>query len=269
MAGAGPEASIAVPDGSLGPQSRRRPQSSPILVENAHTAVGVAEVPIIMSAKSKPDIGSEMRHAQKDLKYELPVQPPKSRCRRYRKRLHKPPYPRQNRRPALRNWPCKINSLWLVNKEMRKQSRHYSKKARKICNAKGEQPLGAAVWGMCPDVVNALLKQAGGVASMTWNECEQHNLKHYKEVFIVSKFAPQTFGEWYQLLLKMDLNPFIQVFHLKKADEQWNDSDTSSWKNLKKWVKCINVSNNDDWIGEELMILRKRWRSVVEQRQGL
>ena len=30
-----------------------------------------------------------------------------------------------------------------------------------IANAKGEQPLGAAVWGMCPDVVNALLKQAG------------------------------------------------------------------------------------------------------------
>ena len=37
-----------------------------------------------------------------------------------------------------------------------------------IANAQGEQPLGAAVWGMCPDVVNGLLKQAGGVASMTW-----------------------------------------------------------------------------------------------------
>jgi hypothetical protein len=29
-------------------------------------------------------------------------------------------------------------------------------------DAKGEQPLGAAVWGMCPNMVNALLKQAGG-----------------------------------------------------------------------------------------------------------
>ena len=88
-----------------------------------------------------------------------------------------------------------------------------------IANAKGEQPLGAAVWGMCPDVVNTLLKQAGGVASMTWQECEQHNLKHYKEVFIIPKFAPQTYGEWYQLLQKMDPNPFIRAFHLKKVNE--------------------------------------------------
>ena len=48
-----------------------------------------------------------------------------------------------------------------------------------IANTKGEQPLGAAVRGMCPDVVNALLQQAGGIAPMTWDECEQHNLKHY------------------------------------------------------------------------------------------
>ena len=55
---------------------------------------------------------------------------------------------------------------------------------------------------MCPDVVNALLKQAGGVAPMTWQECEQHNQKYYKEVFIVPKFNPNTYGEWYQLLQK-------------------------------------------------------------------
>ena len=33
-----------------------RPQSSPILVEDAHTAVGVAEVPIIVRGKSKPGV---------------------------------------------------------------------------------------------------------------------------------------------------------------------------------------------------------------------
>ncbi len=60
-----------------------------------------------------------------------------------------------------------------------------------MANAQGEQSLGAAMWGMCPNVVNALLKQAGGVAPMTWNECEKHNLKHYQEVFIVPKFVPR------------------------------------------------------------------------------
>ena len=66
-----------------------------------------------------------------------------------------------------------------------------------IANVKGEQPLGAAVWGMCPDVVNALLKEAKGIAPMTWDKCEKHNLKYYQEVFIIPKFDPQTYGEWY------------------------------------------------------------------------
>ncbi len=71
---------------------------------------------------------------------------------------------------------------------------------------------------------------------MTWSECEQHNLKHYKEVFIVPKYAPKTYGEWHQLLVKMDPNPFVRAFHLKKVDEQWHDSDSSSYDNLKKYV---------------------------------
>ena len=111
-----------------------------------------------------------------------------------------------------------------------------------MANAKGEQPLGAAVWGMCPDVVNALLKQAGGVAPMTWGECEQHNLKYYKEVFIVPKFDPQTFREWNKLLQKMDPNPFIRAFHLKKADEQWHDKDTASWENLWRYVSAVAIN---------------------------
>ena len=105
-----------------------------------------------------------------------------------------------------------------------------------MADAKGEQPLGAAVWGMCPDVVNALLEQAGGVAPMTWAECEKHNRERYKKVFIVPKFNPQTFGEWYQLLLDMDPNPFIRAYHLKKVDEQWHNSDSASWEKLNEAV---------------------------------
>ncbi|MBS0351037.1 MAG: protein kinase [Proteobacteria bacterium] len=139
-----------------------------------------------------------------------------------------------------------------------------------VANAEGEHPLGAAIWGMCPDVIKTLLTHAGGIAPMAWKKCEQHNLKYYKEVFIISKFAPQTFGEWRQLLLKIDLNLFIRAFHLKKVNEKWNDSNTSSWRNLKQWVKYISMSNNnDDWIGEELMILENRWRSIAETEKGL
>ncbi len=105
-----------------------------------------------------------------------------------------------------------------------------------MSDAKREQPLGAAVWGMCPDVVNALLKEAKGIAPMTWDECEKHNQKFYKEVFIVPKFDPQTFGDWNTLLQKIDPNPFVRAFHLKMAEEQYSNQDTSSWEKLKTWV---------------------------------
>ncbi len=101
-----------------------------------------------------------------------------------------------------------------------------------LANAAGEQPLGVAVWSMCLGVVNALLKQVGGVTPMTWDECEKHNLKHYKEVFIVPKFAPRTFKEWYQLLQKMDQNPYICAFHFKQVEayERTKDKSWATWK---------------------------------------
>lgn len=51
-------------------------------------------------------------------------------------------------------------------------------------NQYGEQPLGKAVRAMHPETVALLIKLANGIAPMTWEECEQHNRKHYKGVFV-------------------------------------------------------------------------------------
>ena len=113
-----------------------------------------------------------------------------------------------------------------------------------MADAKGEQPLGAAVWGMCPDVVNALLEQTGGVAPITWAECEKHNLERYKKVFIVPIFNPQTFGEWQGLLLETDLNSFISAYHLKKVTEEGFVVGTilrSVSKKDAEGVNCVNM----------------------------
>jgi hypothetical protein len=87
---------------------------------------------------------------------------------------------------------------------------------------------------LCPDAVNAILKEAKGIAPMTWKECEQHNLKFYQEVFIVPEFRPQKFGELNTLLQKMERNPFIREFHFEKASV-W-PLRTSNWKQWQRWV---------------------------------
>ncbi len=181
---------------------------------------------------------AELKHEQKNLKYESPIQPLKLM----------PPLSQTIAQTILPPPKLKANPTQLaLQDQLIEACKQGDEKTVKVllqqgakpdmANAKGEQPLGAAVWGMCPDVVNALLKQAGSIAPMTWGECEKHNLKYYKEVFIISKFDPSTYGKWYTLLQKMDPNPFIRAYHLKKADEQWHDKDTSSWENWISWVR--------------------------------
>ena len=73
-----------------------------------------------------------------------------------------------------------------------------------IASPAGEQPLGAAIWGMNPAVVHALIEHAGGISLMNWEECEKHNKERYNETFIVPKFDPSSFMDWKQLLEKID-----------------------------------------------------------------
>ena len=116
----------------------------------------------------------------KELKYEMSVQPPKSTpvSQIYFQTILPPPKPQTSPEQLVLQdqliVACKQGDMKAVKALLQQGAKP------DIANAKGEQPLGAAVWGMCPDVVNALLKQAGGVASMTWQECEKHNLKHYQ-----------------------------------------------------------------------------------------
>ena len=106
----------------------------------------------------------------------------------------------------------------------------------------GEQPLGAAIWGMNPAVVHALIQQAGGVAAMNWEECEKHNKERYNDTFIVPRSAhleqhSGTFGDWLQFLKTIEPSPFLRDYHLNEARKHWrNDTDSSSWENLKKHI---------------------------------
>lgn len=107
-----------------------------------------------------------------------------------------------------------------------------------MVNRESKKPLGAAIWGMNPAVVNTLIEHADREETITiWQECEEHNLKHYNGTFIVPKFEPTTYREWYNLLEKIDKYPFLQDYHLKMVDNYWHDSDSSNWDSWKKFVR--------------------------------
>ena len=112
-----------------------------------------------------------------------------------------------------------------------------------VTTAQGEQPLGAAVYGMCPGVVDAILKEAKGIAPMTWEECEKHNRKYYEgEVFIVPKFNPNLYNEWYTLLKKIEQNTFVREWHLNKVND----------------ARRAAVMRERDWNGLIAFVIRKR-----------
>ena len=178
---------------------------------------------------------------QEDLKYETPIQPPKPTLplppvsQIIQQTISTPPKPKatseQLRLQDQLIAACKQGDLKGAQGAFRQGAKPYP-----LDEKKDEHPLGAATWGMNPDVVNEIIRQASGVAPMTWQECERHNLKYYKEVFIIPKFDPKTFEEWNALLKKMDPNPFICEFHLKKANEQWGASWTGAWRNYKDYM---------------------------------
>ena len=100
-------------------------------------------------------------------------------------------------------------------------------------NAKGEQPLGAAVWGMCPNVINALMTRVDGVAPMTWAQCEEHNKTYYKEVF-VKTYEPKARWAWHSLLETIESNKFMKTIHLEKACKYYQEK--YSWESLKNFA---------------------------------
>ena len=111
--------------------------------------------------------------------------------------------------------------------------------AKLIVDIQDEQPLGAAVWGMCPEIVNLLLRGTNRVASMTWEECKIHNEEYYNnELFIVSEFNPNTYGEWNKLLQKINSNLFLTQIHLAQIQYQqcFDSHNISSWDNFKSFI---------------------------------
>ena len=137
-------------------------------------------------------------------------------------------------------------------------------------NAKGEQPLGAAVWGMCPNIINALLTRVDGVAPMTWGQCEDHNRIRYKEVF-VGTCEPQDRLDWYKLLEKIESNKFMKSIHLEGACKHYQQQ--YSWENLK--LKCArlnqpydaNKKDEEFWekTGQEFESFRKQIKQTIEK----
>ena len=83
---------------------------------------------------------------------------------------------------------------------------------------------------------------------MTWAECEQRNRERYKEVFIVSEFGPDTYGEWYELLKKIEPSPFIRDSHAEVAKKKWHCHVTvSRWETLYQTVKSKMDMHEKAW----------------------
>lgn len=96
-------------------------------------------------------------------------------------------------------------------------------------DSRGIMPLGAAIWGMNPKVVNYLLSKMGGSTPLSWGEYKKHNNKWYHSVFLIDNFNPQTYVQWNELFKKIDHSDFLQKYHLARANllgsEQYESYD--------------------------------------------
>ncbi len=106
-------------------------------------------------------------------------------------------------------------------------------------NAQGKNPLYCAMYGMNPEVVNYVIGQLGeNVLATSWRACEEHNRKYYKQTFLIMKFAPVYYKDWYELLLRIEPNEFLAGYHLARCQDVWGvgDKDCESFVKLKDRV---------------------------------
>lgn len=94
----------------------------------------------------------------------------------------------------------------------------------------GEHPLGAAVWGMNPEVLGSLLSQMGGGSPLNWEAIEEHNQQYYGELWAMPKFSASTYGEWYALQQKIEPLPFLKKIHLDEYLRRTITPDRKQWK---------------------------------------
>ncbi len=113
-----------------------------------------------------------------------------------------------------------------------------------------ELPLGAAVWGMNPAVVNALHQETGGML-MTWENIKNHNLKYYNEVYIIKKFDPPNNKEWRIMLKKIAPSPFIRMILLEKTLRFTRRGDIQSWNDIINPSESASLYWSTMWFAEQ------------------
>ena len=125
-------------------------------------------------------------------------------------------------------------------------------------NGEDKLPLGAAVWGMNPQIVTFLLEQKRTEPSMTWQECQAHNQIFYGELFAITSFKPVTFADWLILLERMKKSPFLLDYHLRYAQKAWKTNDPTDIVSFEKLRDeyfmvhglhlTVNGTNGGKWV---------------------
>jgi hypothetical protein len=142
-------------------------------------------------------------------------------------------------------------------------------------NEQGKNPLYCAAWGMNPKVVECLIERlAEDAEPISWKKCETHNKTHYGQSFLNMKFAPETFKDLHDLLIKIESNEFLAGFHLgvwrRVCGESDSDKVCGSLVLLMKWISTREIVSRrvrEGWTGTErgFVVSKEQIKQCLEQ----
>ena len=151
-------------------------------------------------------------------------------------------------------------------------------------DAEDKQPLSAAIWGMNLEVVSYVQQRM--VSPMVWEACKKHNLYYYGRIFIIPKFAPETYTQWIQLLETIRLNALLSTTHLHIAERYYREHPYDDegitrdhpmlqhTRDFQTWIQMVNQKKSQ-WMfihGEILKINKdteNNFQGYREQIQAL
>ena len=146
--------------------------------------------------------------------------------------------------------------------------------------AKGENPLGAAIWGMNPNVVKMILQKMDTlrITPKSWLEYVDENKKLYQRAFIFNEFKPQTYKAWDLELERMGNNHFIRASHLESTNilSELPKEYYLDWGSFRGNIKytaeaglpiCQNYRNAIDMTTKQYALYQAQIKKEIEQFQ--
>ena len=136
-------------------------------------------------------------------------------------------------------------------------------------NSQGKHPLCAAMFGMNFLIVNDFIDHMNGISPLTFEECEQHNMKYYHQKWSLPETVPTTKADLADMLPHMKNDVMVMKLALFEDRIILAISELYIYRNLIKSKISQSTTKSKNPISSSEMVLQKIAMQALQSNESL